>query len=128
MKRTIVGLSIFACLTMGVVVSGSLTAPAPRINPETFGEIKLGMTEQEVEACLGVPPISSEFSNLSFYDSGAIFKLGFRLSDNGPQAATHGLMVFFNGEGKVSEARRCIFHHDETFSERFRRWLHLPWW
>jgi hypothetical protein len=54
--RLWISVSILAVVAVGLFVGGWLMLPKPRINEESFGRIKIGMTQAQVEEIIGAPP------------------------------------------------------------------------
>src|SRR5262249_3940440 len=54
----VVGVLVLAVVTAGIVIhwTAFLRAPVHSISSQSFNCIKMGMTSEEVEAILGVPP------------------------------------------------------------------------
>jgi hypothetical protein len=54
--RIVICLSILSLLTAGVFFGGWLLQPKPRVDFETYQQIRIGMTLRDVEAIIGAPP------------------------------------------------------------------------
>lgn len=128
-----------------------LTPPRNRINPEGFDAIVIGMTEQEVERVLGVPPgdharprtfifkADAGRINFSFGSSSAATYATFQdwfgpgegwLGDNG------FIHICLDDKGHVlTKAFACVYNVDDVLAgrifmeervvDRVRRWLGL---
>ena len=104
-----------AGLTLAVLAI--LPAPdGPGVTRVNFGRIKTGMTDDEVQAIIGVAP--SGFS--VFILGGGSIKSEIWLREDGACVD----VTFRNGF--VSEKRWT--DSSETAAARMRRWLRLPWW
>src|SRR5690349_13126704 len=54
-RRLLLGAGALACLGLAVGLFVWLTYPRPRVTPENFRRLRLGMTRPQVEAILGQP-------------------------------------------------------------------------
>jgi hypothetical protein len=147
MKRKLKWIAVvLVVLVVGFGVALSLL-PRDRITVESWKEIRIGMTEKEVERILGGPGISTlDFSyqlnesEESFNDDGIILAepkgrtFGRNAYANGQRAAVEGTKVWWGRHGRIS----IQFDDDgnvsgkgfwgwrptnPTFFERVRDWL-----
>ena len=121
-------LLLLAAVALGLL-AGYLTlwrtGPQHRITRESFARIQAGMTEQEVEAILGVPAGYYATARVAFaecYDlrvpAGAVEKQW--TCDEGT------ILVFFYPADRVCVSRFFqVAHVDESLLNKARRWLGL---
>src|SRR5262245_7567461 len=107
---------------------------APRITPENYERVQLGMLRDEVEAILGPPPESHPLTAprlrwnaevIATKQTAAVGRprglWGGDLWDGGEQ---HGILVTFDEEGKaVAKQLWNLDRDDPTWIERIRAWL-----
>ena len=127
-RRLLLGTSLVATLVVVGVMVLWLAAPKHRINEESFKLIREGMTQQEVEAILRVPP--GDYSNGGFVVRVEFANNGYSLMDDKDQKKFWTdndlqIMVNFDPSGKVHNTRCYLVIPPETFLDRFRSWLRL---
>jgi hypothetical protein len=99
-----------------------------QITLENYERIENGMTKLEVEAILGKPdyaPGEGQEARKStrFTMASAMMREAGHLW----RSEDLGIYVRFDETGKVA-GRMWEKHERQALTERFRRWLHLPWW
>ena len=120
-------LAFAACLGVAVFWGVRLLPPRHRINPESFEKIQVGMTLEEVEAILGVPP-GDYATKQHVYDlwggDGVVLGLRHRIGWVGDEGAIH---VILNPEGSVSHKLwlDLWFIGEVTFLDKLRGWFGL---
>ncbi|HMF15961.1 MAG TPA: hypothetical protein VKE98_02090 [Gemmataceae bacterium] len=112
-KRRLFWLAYAACVLLAVFWGARLLTPRHRINRESLEKIQVGMTLEEVEAILGVPP-----------GDYATKEIG--IAWVGEEGAIH---VMLNPEGRVSylawlEPWRELIG-EVTFLDKLRGWFGL---
>jgi hypothetical protein len=132
-KRLLVRLALVSCLALtGLVLFLRWTSPIARINRESFQQIRLGMTEEEVIAILGVPPSKNDLDYLSKRVKKKFDAIGMGeiRQDNSPLNVKawvgdgYAIEIGFDQTG----ACRFVFHFafEESLVDKMRRRLHLP--
>ena len=120
-------LAFAACLGVAVFWGVRLLPPRHRINPESFEKIQVGMTLEEVEAILGVPP-GDYATKQHVYDlwggDGVVLGLRHRIAWAGDEGAIH---VILSPEGRVSHKLwlDLCFIGEVTFLDKLRGWFGL---
>ena len=90
-----------------------------RINDESFKKIAIGMTLEEVEAVFGAPATVSvgAFGGLGILPQPRIWSSDYH---------NQKYLIYFDDEGRVrGTGVRVVYELDESWLEKFRRWLGL---
>jgi hypothetical protein len=123
--RLLLLLVAVALVLLGSYLTLWRTGPKHRISRESFARIQAGMTEQEVEAVLGVPAgdyATARVAIAECYDL-RVPAAAVQKQWTGDQGT---ILVFFYPADKV-----CVFRFfqvarvDESFLDKARRWLGL---
>jgi hypothetical protein len=117
-NRLLLALGLLASTAAGVVIFLWAITPRHRINPESFEKIQLGMSQEEVENILRVPPgdygpgEAMTFKYFNFADSEPVSWL----------AGEYGIFVRYDIQQRV-EAKwtQDIARRKESFFHRLRR-------
>jgi hypothetical protein len=130
-RRLLLGAGALALLGLAGVAVVRLAGPSPRINRESYDQIRPGMTRQQVEHIIGAAP-----GDYRRAGGRAVYFERPELPD--PQATTVGLeeevwigeeaaiLVGFDARGLAADKQFATMPHgDETFLDRLRRLL--PW-
>jgi hypothetical protein len=134
-KRLLLILGCLAALLLAGYATLRLTAPQHQITADNIEAIKKGMTEDEVEAILGVPAgdySSGQFGGHFFEneknpDSDVVTGLELVKKRGGKIWAGNetSVWIHFDDSGRVTE-KWCHFHAiptSESFLDKLRRWL-----
>ena len=111
----------------GRVLGSATAATSASHQPESFEKIQVGMTLEEVEAILGVPP-GDYATKQHVYDlwggDGVVLGLRHRIGWAGDEGAIH---VILNPEGSVSHKLwlDLWFIGEVTFLDKLRGWFGL---
>jgi hypothetical protein len=111
-RRYVVCAAIFAacvCIALGVL---AMMPHGPGVTKVNFDRIKKGMTFEEVETIFGTSPMAVTPPEFAIRDSEWLDHL------DGPSAS----LCFENGALRDKSWNPSV----ETFTDRLRRWLHLP--
>jgi hypothetical protein len=133
-RLLLVSLGLLACLFIGFVAFLWLTDPKDRVTFESWKRLSKGMSNAEVERILGRPPdevekIVSE-ARVDVSDKGAkevALKWFWFKKWDGEKAR---IWVIF-GDNDADAVQRFAGDHfviEESFLDKLRRWLRLPWW
>lgn len=117
------GVLLFSLMSLALIVR-SATIPRHPITREAFEQIRLGMTEQEVEAVLGGPPGDYSSGTMTFVIEGK-YRRG-EGTEPKDWASDEGHIRVWFGDGKV--AGRQFFDAiviEDPFFNKLRRWMGL---
>jgi hypothetical protein len=142
-RRLLLILSLLALAAVGISVVLCLTQPKHRINRDTLARIQPGMTVQEVEDLLGVPPGNNSggknevlFGIVSTYTAVEQLPalnqeqqvLTFEDLANLEQkkwiGEEYAILVLFDKQGRVLVAMEGFVPSSDSVLARMRRWLH----
>ncbi len=129
-KRLLLGLGLFVLLGMaGFVALLWLTTPRNRINAENFVKIHKGMSKEVVEELIGIPGDYGTGEEFVFH-SGVPPCWGNLKNAKTSWVSDEGqIEIYFGADGRAEGALfEPNFWVRESFLDKLRHWLHLPWW
>ena len=114
-RRNLIAAGIVAaCVGVGLGVLATL--PESRISKMTYERIKKGMTAEQVQAVVGMPPTDE----IAVRDAG---HMSLHAAWTNPDGS--GFAVFVDEAGLYE---KTWYDSNETIGEKIRRWVRWPWW
>jgi hypothetical protein len=124
-RRLLLSLTAFTCLgLLGFFGLVWLTAPAHRINHESFENLRRGMTESEVEGILGVPAGDYEPPDFKrrIYPSSDLFIPVVLCEEKQWKGGGYVINIWFDDSQKLYHCR-INGQAPDTFLDKVRRFL-----
>jgi len=110
-------------IAAGIVAAGIIavlavlaTLPESRISKVTYERIKKGMTAEQVQTLVGMPPTDE----IAVRDAG---RMSLHAAWTNPDGS--GFAVFVDEAGLYE---KTWYDSNETIGEKIRRWVRWPWW
>ena len=125
MRRRITLLGSLSVLAMSIVTLGVAThSPAPcpvEVRPETYGQLKVGMSEREIEAILRGPPGDYRTrKDVSYLFGGVFWPIDEPITTKEWDTDDYAIQVWFDRGGEaVFIVDGMGIHYPPTLSERY---------